>query len=297
VTSASVVVPTHNRAALLGDCLRTLVGQDCAPERYEIIVIDDGSSDGTAEVVRAVAETAPMPVRYVRQNAAGANAARNRGLAMATGDPICFVDDDQEMDAAWLGRLVAGTEQFPDAGCVGGPIRLRAGRPTPWVCPEHDLGVGELDHGPTACIVEHVWGGNMAIRRAAVERVGPFHEFRRLGHNETEWQGRLQRAGIPIAYVPDAVVWHRRRAADLRLDRLAWSQFFRGIGQARNWGGGGRPYGLGRELRWGREALAHWRATACAGGLLEASRHAGRAVGSLAGRPSAGSEEAAAVPD
>src|SRR3954470_20504421 len=91
----SVVVATCNRAEMLGIALGSLAEQEGLGERgYEIVVIDDGSSDATAEAVAHVARRDAVPVRYVYQAGSGVAAARNRGLAEAAGRRVVFFDDD-----------------------------------------------------------------------------------------------------------------------------------------------------------------------------------------------------------
>src|SRR5947209_3163645 len=131
----SVVVPTWNRATLLRDAVASLISQDYPNERYEIIVVDDGSTDGTPAVAHVYAETDFLPrVQYVRQTHAGLNAARNAGIAAAKGDLICFVDDDVEAPRVWLRAIVQGAARHPYAGCLGGPIHLRIEGRQPRLC-------------------------------------------------------------------------------------------------------------------------------------------------------------------
>ncbi|MCU1451468.1 MAG: glycosyltransferase [Acidimicrobiales bacterium] len=272
---ASVVVPTHNRASMLRDCLATLVAQDYPVDRYEVLVADDGSTDATPSVIAAFARDHGV-VRGLRQEPAGANAARNMGLAEARGDPICFVDDDQEMPPGWLRALVSGAMRLPDAACVGGPIVLRLeGRP-PRTCGRELPGEGELDYGSELRLVEEVWGGNLALRRHAVDIIGPFREFRRLGGNEIEWQRRARALGLSIGYVPEARLYHRRTAGDVRLGRLVSRRFFRGWGQARNMARAGEPYLARSELESTGHWLGHWATTGCTQGLVNAAQVAGR---------------------
>ncbi|MCS6911591.1 MAG: glycosyltransferase family 2 protein, partial [Anaerolineales bacterium] len=110
----SVVIPTYNRQATLRRCLTALLAQTYPA--HEIIVVDDGSTDGTAEMM-----TRDFPiVRFFRQKNAGPASARNRGIREASGDVIAFTDDDCLPPADWLERLADGYRRHPDVAGVGG---------------------------------------------------------------------------------------------------------------------------------------------------------------------------------
>jgi glycosyltransferase involved in cell wall biosynthesis len=138
----SVVIPTRNRADLLSDVLGSLVEQDYPADRYEILVVDDGSIDDTPSVVEALAQAHSKPrLSLLRQPAKNQNAARNRGVSEAKGELIAFLDDDELAPANWLSGLVAGCMRHPDADVVGGPYQLRLEASTPRVCEAHWPGV------------------------------------------------------------------------------------------------------------------------------------------------------------
>jgi glycosyltransferase involved in cell wall biosynthesis len=291
--SASVVIPTWNRSVSLRACVGSLLDQDFPPHDYEVIVIDDGSSDDTARAVAELGQQSKTPVRYVRQRHRGPNAARNAGLRAASSDLICFVDDDEDVPPSWLQAIVDGAARFPDAGGLGGPMRLRLDGTPPRMCGREPLGESELDYGAVAHEVDCLWGGNLAVRRWAVDRVGPFREDLRMGGTEVEWEQRLRAAGHPIVYLPDAWLWHRRSQAQLRLHRLMLNRFFRGRGQALNGHRLGRPLEAGPTARWLREDVGHSVRYRCSVGLISAAQHGGRLLGILETtvrrRPRAGS--------
>ncbi len=279
----TIAVPTHDRGHRLPACLTSLLALDYPRDRYEILVIDDGSRDETAAVVGTfVASTSPR-VSYHRQEHRGVNTARNLAFRHAAGDPVCFVDDDEEVPPGWLSALVAGADHHADAECVGGPMRLRLDGPAPRHCGGEPLGESELDLGPHPVATEYVWGGNMAIRRAAIARIGPFREdLVLLGGTETEWQERLRSAGGTVMYVPDAWLWHVRTADELRVPHLLLRHFARGRGQAINAARTRRrPYSHARIARSLATALAHAATARCTVGLIDAARHLGRLVGLL----------------
>jgi glycosyltransferase involved in cell wall biosynthesis len=261
--------------------LETLLCLDYPADRYEIVVVDDGSTDHTGAVVDGLRSGTELPaLRYVRGHHGGLNAARNRALEQSSGDPVCFIDDDEEVPPAWLSAMVDGFLAHPDAGCAGGPMRLRYDGTPPRMCGAEPLGESELDLGDQPIEVEHVWGGNMAVRRAAVDRVGPFREdFRVLGGTETEWQDRLRASGGAVLYLPDAGVWHVRIQDELRLGFLLARHFQRGRGQALNASRTGDGYSCARMLRGLREAIIHALRRRCVVGLVNAARCCGRLAG------------------
>jgi GT2 family glycosyltransferase len=229
----SVVVPTWNRAPLLADCLASLRAQDYPHDRFELIVVDDGSTDETATVVRRFQNGLAPEVHAIQLQHGGLNVARNAGIAAAKGDPICFVDDDVDVPPGWLQAVVEGVIRYPEAGCLGGPIRIRFEAKPPKICEmESWLAEGELDYGPVEKAVPQVFGCNMFVRRWALAQVGPFNERLPLYGEETEWQWRLSRAGIAILYIPSAWLWHRRTTSDLRPLTLLKRRFRQGKGNA-----------------------------------------------------------------
>ena len=266
------MIPTRGRREALADALESLLAQDYPADRYEIVVVANGCP-----------EPPPVPgdprLRLLSLPEANANRARNAGVAEAKGDPICFVDDDVMAPPEWLGRLVAGAARNTEAGCVGGPIRARFDAPPPRTCDDHELAGTEFNEGSEEREVDEVWGGNMAVTRAALDRAGPLLERLREAH-EAEWQERLVGAGGAVVYIPDAWLWHRRGAEDLRLRQLAWRSFRLGytlvaLGQQR----GARV--LGRQF--GR-SLWHAAGARCTRGLTDAARALGSLCAIAAGR-------------
>ena len=279
----SIVVPTRNRAALLRDCLESLIAQEYPRECFEVIVVDDGSMDETTEVAGFFSERIAAPrVRLVRKPPGGLNSARNAGIAIARGDPICLVDDDVATPAGWLQAMVAGSLRYPDAGCLGGAIRLRLeGRP-PRLCGREPIGETELDLGPEDRDGVLVWGANMAIRRAALELVGLFDTGLSGPGDEQEWEERLLERGGRVVYIAEAWLWHRRTAVDLQFLRMLKRRFARGahVVPYRRARGGPTPR-VGNELVAATRVLGHALLHRCAWGVLAAAAHLGAAWATL----------------
>jgi glycosyltransferase involved in cell wall biosynthesis len=271
----TIVIPTRNRASLLLDALRSLARQDYSHDFYEVIVIDDGSTDATARVALqfSQATTAPL-VRLLRQPPRNQSVARNRGVDDAKGSLIAFLDDDELAPAGWLSSLVDGSSRYPDADCFGGPCRIRfEGRP-PHLCGECWPGEGHKYLGDTERRVEWVAAGNMMIRRRAFERAGRFNESLTYGE-EAEWAHRLNAAGGQIMYLPPAWILHRRTPDMLRLRSRLRKAFASGAHDARSVEALGRPTrGLRRIINSSRP-LAHAVLRRCSGGLTQAAMSIG----------------------
>lgn len=197
----SVVVCTYNGGRTLEQCLRSL--QAVNYPDYEVIVVDDGSTDRTQSILAKFPE-----VRAIRQPNQGLSQARNVGLQAATGSIVAYTDSDCYVDPDWLsllvGQLLAG-----EAVAVGGPnLTPEDGRLAACVAasPGQPMHVLESDQ-----VAEHIPGCNMAFRREALLAINGFDpQFRKAG-DDVDICWRLQQAGQWITYAPGAFVWHHRR--------------------------------------------------------------------------------------
>ncbi|HNQ87795.1 MAG TPA: glycosyltransferase [Verrucomicrobiota bacterium] len=200
----SVVVACYNGARTIPACLESL-GRLNYPD-YEVIVVDDGSTDDTPGIV----ERAPG-VRSVRhERNLGLSVARNTGIAAASGEIIAFTDADCRADEDWLHYLVGDLADGAFVG-VGGPNFM----------PPEDTDVAAVvlasPGGPTHVmltdrVAEHLPGCNMAFWRWALDDVGGFDPvFRRAG-DDVDLCWRLQERGHQIGFSPAAFVWHHRRS-------------------------------------------------------------------------------------
>ena len=278
--AVSVVVPTHDRAAYLEVTLRSLAAQRL-DRPYEVIVVDDGSRDRTPDVVAA----APGPVRLIAiPPPGGANAARNAGAAAAGAALIAFVDDDVEAPPGWLAALLAGAEAHPAAEAFGGPIRARFDGPAPRGCGRESPPITTLDLGPTDRPADLVWSANMAVRRRALERVGPFDAGLPTGGDEEEWLRRLRAAGGAVVYLSAAGLVHRRAGDDARLRSLMRSAYHRGRNLRAYDDRRGAAPSLRRELRVLAGCGWHTVRRACPQGLVMGAHSAGRTVEAVRGR-------------
>ena len=272
----TVVVPTSGRARYLEVTLESLRAQSAAVA-HEVLVVDDGSSDGTG----AVAER--FGARLARHGERrGLNAARNTGLREAAGDLIAFVDDDVFVPPGWLAALVDGAARHPEAEAFGGPIRARFEGHAPRSCGREHPPITTLDLGPEDRDAEMVWGANFAVRRSAVDRIGEFDESFDRGHgDEEDWLMRLRASGGRIAYLAAAGLDHRRAPGDSGLGSLARAAYHRGRGARSSDERHGNAPGVARELRDVAGAGWHTVRRACPQGVIMGAHAAGRLVVAL----------------
>jgi glycosyltransferase involved in cell wall biosynthesis len=207
----SVVLPTFNRADSLRVALAALLRQDTDSAAYEIVVVDNNSSDHTPEVLSAVSDPRVRRVREVRQ---GLSFARNAGLAAARADLLAFTDDDVEADPQWVSRVIAAFDSRPDIDGVGGQVLPSPNSPPPpWLTRAHWAPLALQDHGDVertfdAASPIGLIGANVAFRRRVFEHVGVFSpDVQRVrdgvGSTEDhELLGRLYDAGGRMLYTP-----------------------------------------------------------------------------------------------
>ncbi len=231
----SVIVTTYNRAAMLAGTLQSLqVQQGREHFTFEIIVVDNASTDDTREVVESIAAHAAIPMRYVLETRQGVACARNRGLRETRADWVAFFDDDQIAEADWLRQLfaVAAAKQ---AACVGGKVLLRfpvAPVQLDPIC-RQILGESAFGNRPHPYPGKFLPGtGNVLLCRRAVEAVGLFDESFAYGSEDTEFFRRMRRGGHTLWYAPLAVAHHLIPAHRLSTSYFFWASLRQGVNYA-----------------------------------------------------------------
>ena len=240
---ASVVIATYNRAADLRQTLASLA-QLRPRHSWELIVVDNNSGDDTRAVVEQARAGFPVPLHYVFEKAQGRSPALNAGIRRAQGDIIVTTDDDVRVEPDWLDRAADALERL---GCdyVGGRVLPIWGGPRPAWLPDrggkHWAVIALLDYGaePLEFGGRVPLGVNMAFRREAFERTGPFDPDTGrkagtlLGQEVREWCIRARAAGVRGFYAPELVVRHIIPAS--RLNKAYFRRWFywRGISRAR----------------------------------------------------------------
>ena len=244
---ASIVVPTRARPDYLEVALASISPQARAVAA-ELVVIDDA---GPSEPVRKLAER--FGARYESHpRPLGLNVARNTGVELSEGELVVFVDDDVEVSEGWLEALLAAAREHPEVEVFTGPIRPRLEGTPPHSCGREAPPITSLDLGQHDTPTRFAWGANMAIRRSALDRLGPFDVSLEYGGDEQEWQERLARERPqtePVLYVAGAALDHRRSPADARLGHLSRAAYARGRASRRFDAWRGETPSLASELR------------------------------------------------
>lgn len=223
----SVIIPTLNRASLLFESLHSLKSQTLHEDEFEIIVIDNGSTDNTRSVVENYAQTMPN-LRYFCENEPGLHAGRHRGLREAKTDILVFTDDDIEAFPDWLTSVLEG---FIDTDVVlvgGNNIPKFVVEPPNWLVRlwERPLSIGgkalpslsilELDVQTGMGDPQYVWGCNFSIRKDALLEAGGFHPdgmpgalIRFRGDGESHVTKFIRDSGKKCLFHRGATVFHK----------------------------------------------------------------------------------------
>jgi glycosyltransferase involved in cell wall biosynthesis len=206
--TVSVIIPARNEARTIARLITEVLAQ--APDGWavEVVLVDDGSTDDTV----AVARTAGARVLELGSRAGGGNpaVARNRGAAVAAGDPLVFLDADCLPAPGWLGRLLAG--HAAGATVMGGALDLPPGLSPMARCDFYCGWYHVHSRRPGGEVPNHP-PGNLSVRRAAFERTRGFTEQQPIAyaHEELVWQAEVRRHGGTIRFDPAAIVYHYNR--------------------------------------------------------------------------------------
>ena len=255
----SVVVCTYNGAQVIRDCMEGLTRLEYP--NFEVIVVNDGSTDQTAQIV------SEYPFRLISTENRGLSSARNTGMLAATGEIVAYTDDDARPDPHWLQYLAHSFKKYSFAG-VGGPNIAPAGDGLIADC------VANAPGGPVHVLLsdrvaEHIPGCNMAFRHDVLQEVGGCDPVYRVAGDDVDLCWRVQNAGGTIGFHPSALVWHHRRnfvktywrqqqgygKAEALLE-AKWPEKYNSAGHL-TWSGRLYSKGITQALRLGRERIHH----------------------------------------
>lgn len=234
----SIIVATYNRAKSLLRTLESVVAQTAPAELWECVVVNNNSSDDTAELFADFAAThSGYNLKMVDEPKQGLSNARNCGIAASNGSYIAIVDDDETLEESFVESYIEFFDSFPTALAAGGAVKVRyEGRRPKWMSRFTEQMIAntlDLDVVVTLFPESRVpAGGNMAFRREAFDRVGLFNP--QLGRNgkslvggeENDLFARLRRGGALLYFVPNAAIYHYipdSKLTDDYFDRLSYN--------------------------------------------------------------------------
>ena len=212
----SVIVPVRDGESTIADCLDAILATDYPSNRREILVVDNGSSDATAALIR------PRRVRYLREPRRGVSHARNLGIATSRGEILAFVDADCLVEPHWLTELVRPFED-PEVGAVAGDLQHVA--PTTSAERQAARLLGKWQRFAFNSNPAYPITANAAYRRDVIERIGGFDPHMTRAQDVELGLRFQERSGRRLAYAERATAHHRNRTTQLGFFRqqLGWA--------------------------------------------------------------------------
>jgi len=232
----SVVVASYNRAHYLPGALQTLTAQQTDGRfTYEVLIVDNASTDNTRDVVTQVAATSDVPVRYLRETKPGDAPPRNRGIRESDGAWLAFFDDDQFAEPDWLLNLLTAAETH-DTTLVGGPVCLDLEE---GVCRQlsaacrstlREMKPYAADQPYTEDVIPGT--GNMLVSRRVFEQVGLFDEDIKEGGSDWKLVNDARRTGVTPWFAVAAKIRHRVEGNRTTPAYFRWDAQNGGVSQA-----------------------------------------------------------------
>jgi len=202
----SVVVPVFQGERVIGDCLVSVLGQTFPHDQYEIVVVNNGSTDRTGALVEG------FPVRVVEEPRLGVAFARNRGVEAARGELVAFTDADCLAEPTWLAALVAHFDAHVQLAGVGGHLPGYDPRtPVQYYIPDRRLLSQERALGGERGYAPFLITANALLVRRLIVEVGGFDTAFATNSEDADLCWRIGDLGYGFGFAPEAVVWHRHR--------------------------------------------------------------------------------------
>lgn len=239
----SAIICTHNRAEYLTKAIRSLVDQHTPKDQYEIIIVDNCSTDSTKEVVEQFSDG--NSVRYFYEPTLGLSHARNTGWRNARGEYVAYLDDDAIACPTWLDKILEVFETVtPRPGCVGGKVYPIWEEPRPtwlsdWLL--HGLTIidwSETPHPLNNLSVEWLVGANIAFPVDLLERIGGFSpQLDRVGKNllssgDVFLEKQIAEMGYSCFYHPDITIGHHIFDSRLKQSWFTRRYYWQGVSDA-----------------------------------------------------------------
>jgi glycosyltransferase involved in cell wall biosynthesis len=239
----SIIVCAYNRAGLLPRIIGLLRDQDYPKDKYEIIIVDNGSTDNTKSIAESFIGQSEASVRYIFESRRGVTFARNRGSEVARNPYLAYIDDDCTVGPGWLQALMSGYNLDESIFAVFGQIINDWGEQIKprWMMPATETWLGTNSFlGNSPKILENSFGtreANLSIKKEGLTTLGGFLGMEQFGSRDmaaTELKyflWKAKRMGKKIAYVPAATAHHLivPRSRSWMIQRAYWQGISDGI--------------------------------------------------------------------
>jgi glucosyl-dolichyl phosphate glucuronosyltransferase len=227
VPEISLVICTYNRCRYLPGALQTILAQTLSPERFELIIIDNNSTDDTAVISKNFIAAHPaIRCRYYFEANKGLSFARNRGIAEATATIVNFVDDDALLSPEYLAEMLVFFQTYPQAVGAGGKVipKYEDGKEPAWMSKYLDGFIGKIDFGnsilPFSAAMKYPVGCNMAYKKAVLLQAGGFNNELRFRSDDKYIFYQVKKISGKVYFVPQAWLFHH-----IDTDRLEMGNF------------------------------------------------------------------------
>jgi len=237
----SVIIPTYNRCDMLEQCIKALCKQDNPGCEYEIIPVDNASTDNTRQLIQSLSIKSSIPIRYVLEKEPGSHNARNTGFKLAHGEILGLIDDDIIVNKDWVKNIVTAYKN-PDICCAGGKITVHwfNGKPPEWMSPFFLRVLGQIDHGQDLIELKYpkmINAGNFTIRKSILLKVGGYNPCnapadKLVGDGECGLCVKVYRSGGQIFWIPNIPTWHIQDASKVNFSYMKRRGLYNGMSNA-----------------------------------------------------------------
>jgi glycosyltransferase involved in cell wall biosynthesis len=223
----SVIICTYNRCDILPKALQSMLSQDCGDISYEVLIVDNNSTDQTRQVCDSFLSQGHGNLRYIFEIKQGISHARNAGIASARGSILAFTDDDVHASNNWVANIKKAFDKHTEVDCIGGKVLPEwDSEPPRWLTRDHWAPLALLDYGEQPVCIDAknpicLVGANFAFRREVFDQIGLFSPTLQRVENgigsmeDHELLLRLWRVNLQTMYTPDLIMM-----ADVQSERL-----------------------------------------------------------------------------
>src|ERR1035437_2929431 len=219
IIQVSIIIPAFNRSGMLIQTLNSLLHQDFPKESFEVILVDNNSTDDTNQVIKKYIETNrdKLNIKYAIEKRQGDIYARHTGAYHAIGEILIFTDDDATFDTNWISEIVFVFKKFPTVGAVGTRISIKWDKKPPaWIL-NYESFLGKITFGENYTVQEtglFMNNGSLAILKKVFTEVkgnnpGQLKSFL-VGDAEVGLCKKLHERKIPIAFTDNTTMWHHQ---------------------------------------------------------------------------------------